>query len=75
MGGAELVRLLVQARNGRFLKEEGSGWSEVPDIMARTKVATCFRTARHRKKKASTGAVWKRIRLSKVYYQSKTKTA
>jgi ribosomal protein S13 len=47
---AELVRL-VQSRNGKFLKEEGSVWSQVPDNIARRKVANCFRTTRHRKKK------------------------
>jgi hypothetical protein len=42
---------LVHSWNGRFLKDDGPGWVEVDDAVARTKVSTCFRTTRHRKKR------------------------
>ena len=49
---------LVQSRQGRFLKQDGSGWVEIPDAMARSKVANCFRTNRHRNKKKGNGAAF-----------------
>eukprot|EP00934_Nitzschia_sp_Nitz4_P005336 Nitzschia sp. Nitz4//scaffold60_size111251//36487//38209//NITZ4_004143-RA/size111251-processed-gene-0.22-mRNA-1//1//CDS//3329555552//5326//frame0 len=45
---------LIQSRSGRFLKADGSMWSEIEDDTARRKVANCFRTMR-RKVKASNG--------------------
>lgn len=47
---SEVVKL-VKFRNGRFLKAEGSTWVEVEDSISRSKVANCFRTSRHRRKK------------------------
>lgn len=51
---AALVKL-VKSKNGRFLKEEGSAWVEVEDSVSRIKVANCFRTTRHRRKKINSG--------------------
>eukprot|EP00934_Nitzschia_sp_Nitz4_P003297 Nitzschia sp. Nitz4//scaffold9_size221794//178359//180046//NITZ4_001374-RA/size221794-snap-gene-0.191-mRNA-1//-1//CDS//3329561085//3287//frame0 len=47
---AELVDL-VHSQKGRFLKVDGSMWIEVDDAVARKKVANCFRTFRHRRRK------------------------
>eukprot|EP00934_Nitzschia_sp_Nitz4_P003017 Nitzschia sp. Nitz4//scaffold9_size221794//175589//177369//NITZ4_001373-RA/size221794-snap-gene-0.190-mRNA-1//-1//CDS//3329561082//3007//frame0 len=51
---ADLVSM-VRSTQGRFLKEDGSMWVEVDDVTARKKVANCFRTMRHRKKKDKSG--------------------
>eukprot|EP00429_Kryptoperidinium_foliaceum_P003190 CAMPEP_0176019962 /NCGR_PEP_ID=MMETSP0120_2-20121206/9658_1 /TAXON_ID=160619 /ORGANISM="Kryptoperidinium foliaceum, Strain CCMP 1326" /LENGTH=308 /DNA_ID=CAMNT_0017353049 /DNA_START=70 /DNA_END=996 /DNA_ORIENTATION=- len=54
--GAEIVKI-VQSRSGRFLRESSRGaglWIEVDDGDARRKVANCFRTIRHHKKKVGT---------------------
>jgi hypothetical protein len=47
----DLVRQVKIEFGGRFLEEKGFSWIEVPDKVARTKVATYFRTLRSMRKK------------------------
>jgi hypothetical protein len=47
----EIVKYFKIHFGGRFLQEKGLGWVEVSDKVARTKVATCFRTMRSTRKK------------------------
>jgi hypothetical protein len=47
----EIVQHFKLNVGGRFLQEKGSGWVEVSDKVARTKVANCFRTMRCARKK------------------------
>jgi hypothetical protein len=39
---------LVKQTSGRFLKDDGAGWMEVPDEVARLKVSHCFRDQKRR---------------------------
>ena len=50
----DLVRQVKIEFGGRFLEEKGSGWIEVSDKVARTKVATYFRTLRSMRRKDPT---------------------
>jgi hypothetical protein len=34
---------MVKQTTGRFLKDDGAGWVEIPDEVARLKVSHCFR--------------------------------
>jgi hypothetical protein len=34
---------MVKITTGRFLKDDGAGWVEIPDEVARFKVSHCFR--------------------------------
>jgi hypothetical protein len=47
----DIVKHVKAVLGGRFLQAKGFGWIEIPDKMARTKVATCFRTMRCVRKK------------------------
>ncbi len=47
----DIVKHVKAELGGRFLQAKGFGWIEVPDKVARTKVATCFRTMRCGRKK------------------------
>ncbi len=43
----EIVAVIRQS-TGRFLKEDGAGWFEVPDRVSKRKIAHAFRTLRNR---------------------------
>jgi hypothetical protein len=47
----DLVRQVKIEFGGSFLQEKGFAWIEVPDKVARTKVATYFRTLRSIRRK------------------------
>jgi hypothetical protein len=47
----DVVRQVKLEFGARFLEEKGFGWTEVPDKVARTKVATYFRTLRSNRRK------------------------
>ena len=43
---AFMIIKMVKESSGRFLKDDGDGWMEVDDNVARAKVSQCFRSLR-----------------------------